>query len=326
MKKIHAKSSCCEAKIVRFGERRKRCTKCRRTWRKRKKKRGRKQKHISKNIVAKYFSGTLPSFYGKAKERGKKPDSDEYRLQKSRDLFVRTTSWPILPENGPLILVADAKRKKVRGKMTTVYIILVREVSDTIAFVHRPHIETGNENVAGWDRAFDTVPESVKNRVVALVCDGHRGLVYSAKWRDWKLQRCHFHLLKSLTVRRSARSTRGHATTGAKMLSLARIILTTTDENLLARSVSEIETIGWEAKSGSLRAVISGFLNHLDEYRTYLLFPELRLPRTSNSGESFIGGLQKVFSQAHGFSTKKSFVLWTECYAKWRKNIACNPS
>lgn len=326
MKKIHAKSSCCEAKIVRFGERRKQCTKCRRTWRTRKKKRGRKQKRVSKYIVAKYFSNTLPSFYGKAKERGKKSDSDEYRLQKSRDLFIRTTAWPILPEDGPLILVADAKRKKVRGKMTTVYIILVRAISDTTAFVHRPHIETENETVAGWDRAFDTLPSSVKNRVVALVCDGHRGLVYSAKWRRWKIQRCNFHLIKSLTVRRSTRSTRGHAVVGTKILSLAQIILTTTDEELLTRSVSEIEAIGWEARSGSLRVIITGFLNHLDEYRTYLLFPELHLPRTSNSGESFISGLQKVFSRAHGFSTKKSFVLWTECYAKWRKKIACNPS
>ncbi len=326
MKKIHAKSSCCSAKIVRFGDRRKRCKKCLRTWRTRKKKRGRKQKRVSKNFVEKYFSNLLPSFYGKAKECGKEPDSDEYRLQKSRDLFLRTTDWPTLPEDGPLILVADAKRKKVRGKMTTVYIILVRTVSSRTAFVHCPHIETGNETVAGWDRAFDTLPASVKNRVLALVCDGHRGLVYSAKWRKWKIQRCNFHLLKSLTVRRSARSTRGHSMVGKKILSLAQIILATKNEKLLARSISEIEAIGWEATSGSLRAIISGFLNHLDEYRAYLLFPELRLPRTSNSGESFISGLQKVFSQAHGFSTKKSFVLWTECYVKWRKKIACNPS
>jgi len=326
MKKIHAKSSCCGTKIVRFGERRKRCTKCLRTWRPRKKKRGRKQKRVSKNIVEKYFSNLLPSFYAKAKEHEKEPDSDEYRLQKSRDLFLRTTDWPTLPEDGPLILVADAKRKKVRGKMTTVYLILVRPISESTAFIHRPHIEEGNETVNGWDRAFDTLPSSVKNRVLALVCDGHRGLVYSAKWRKWKIQRCNFHLIKSLTVRRSVRSTRGHAVVGTKILSLAEIILTTKDAELLRRSISEIEAIGWEARSGSLRAVVTGFLNHLEEYRTYILFPELHLPRTSNSGESFICGLQKVFSRAHGFSTKKSFVLWTECYAKWRKKIACNPS
>ena len=268
----------------------------------------------------------MPSLYGYAKEHHTFPDVEEYRLQKSRDLFLRTTAWPTLPEIGPLILVADAKRKKICGAMTTVYIILVRAIDKSIAPAHSPHIEKGNESVAGWDRAFDTLPESVRDRVLALVCDGHRGLVYSAKWRGWKIQRCHFHLIKSLTVRRSTRSTRGHAAVGTKILSLTRIILTTKDEGLLARSISEIEAIGWEVKSGSLRAVITGFLNHLDEYRTYLLFPELRLPRTSNSGEAFIGGLQKVFSQAHGFSTKKSFCLWTECYVKWRRKIACNPS
>lgn len=290
------------------------------------KKRGRKQKRVPKELVAKYFSRSLPSFYAKAKEKNGIPDTDEYRLKKSRDLFMRNTKWPPLPKIGKLILVADAKKKKIRGRMTTIYFILVRSVSETVAFAHRPHIEDDEESVAGWDRAFDTLPEDTQKRVLALVCDGHRGLVYSAKWRGWKLQRCHFHLLKNLTVRRSTKSTRGNAQIGTKILALTQIVLTTKNKEKLSHATNQLEAIGWEAKSGSLGIVIAGFLNHLDEYRTYLLFPELRLPRTSNSAESFIGGLQKVFSQAHGFSTKKSFSAWTEAYVKWRKKITCNPS
>ena len=210
--------------------------------------------------------------------------------------------------------------------MTTVYIILVREVSRTVAFVHRPHVEEGTETVAGWERAFDTLPESVKIRVKALVCDGHRGLVYSARHRGWKVQRCHFHFLKSLTVRRSTRSTRGHKEIGKRLLLLAQTILETDDVDLLRRSINEIEVIGWEAKSGSLSSVISGFLKHLDEYRTYLDEPNFFLPRTSNSAEAYIGGLQKLLNQARGFRTQKSFLKWVETYVKWRPTIACNPS
>jgi hypothetical protein len=324
MKKLHAKSPCCGAKIVRFGERRRRCENCHRTWRKRKKKRGRKQKRVSTKFVTKYFSRTLPSLYGSAKEKGTSPDALEYHLKKSRDLFLRTTPWPILPKNVPLILVADAKRKKICDKMTTVYVILVRAISGSVAFAHRPYVEEGNETVAGWDRAFDTLPEDVKNRVKALVCDGHRGLVYSAKWRGWKVQRCHFHLLKSLTVRRSAKSTRGYKTTGNRLLGLAHMILETNDPEEFRRSVSEIEAIGWEAKSGSLRTIITGFLTHTEEYRTYLFSPELRLPKTSNSAEAYIGGLQKLLNQAHGFRSQKSFMKWVEAYVKWRQKIACN--
>ena len=326
MKKLHAKSPCCRAKIIRFGERRKQCIVCKKTWRARKKKRGPKRSRISSSIVTDYFSHILPSFYGYAKKHKCSPDIFEYRLQKSRDLFIKTTTWPSLPQRGNLILIADVKKKKLCGKLIAVYIILVRAVDETIAYAHKPHIEEGDESVEGWDRAFDTLPENVKDRVSGLVCDGHRGLILSAKWRGWKLQRCHFHLLKSFIVRRSTKSTRGNAEIGKQIIELAKTILSTTDKNIFYRSVSELEAIGWEVKRGSLGAVISGFLNHIEEYRTYLLFPELRLPRTSNSAESFIGGFQSLLSQAHGFRTKKSFVLWVEAYVKWRKNISCKPS
>jgi hypothetical protein len=326
MKKIHAKSSCCGVKIIHFGARRNQCTKCHRTWRNRKKKRGRKQKRTSKNIVKKYFSRTLPSSYGRAKEQKVSSDKYEYRLLQSRNLFSRNTEWPILPKTGSVILVADAKKKKICGKMTTIYFILVRSVSGTTAFVHKPHIEIGDESVAGWDRAFDTLPESVSKRVLGLVCDGHLGLIYSARWRYWKIQRCHFHLLKSLVVRRSIKSTRGNAVVGAKILLLVGTILTTKNNETLKRAINEIEAIGWESKKGMLRAIIEGFLNHLDEYRTYLNYPELHLPKTSNSAEAYIGGLQKLLNQAHGFRTQKSLLKWLEAYIKWRKNISCNPS
>jgi hypothetical protein len=303
MKKIHAKSSCCFAKIVRFGERRKQCSKCHRTWRTRKKKRGRKQKRVSKKIVKSYFSRTLPSSYGLAKERNTSPDTFEYRLLKSRNLFSRNEAWPSLPNTSPFILIADAKKMKIVGEMTTMYFILVRSTSEKTAFVHKPHIEIGDESVTGWDRAFDTLPDSVSRGVLGLVCDGHLGLIYSAKWRKWKIQRCHFHLIKSLVVRRSVKSTRGNAKLGAIILSLVKNILTTKDADVLKHSIDEIEAIGWESKKGMLRPIIEGFLNHLDEYRTYIDYPELCLPKTSNSAEAYIGGLQKLLNQAHGFRT-----------------------
>lgn len=325
MKKIHAKSPCCGVKINHFGLRRRQCSKCRKTWRMRRKKRGRKRNRAGKDFVIKYINRLLPSFYAIQKYREKSADALEYRLKQSRDFFIRHTNWPEIPR-GPLVAIADATMKTIAGRMYCVYIILLRKVNGLEAHPLPPRLEAGAESYEGWKRSFDDIPEPVHQRIEALVCDGHRGLVFNAKKRKWKVQRCNFHLLKCLSVRRSIKSTRGNREIGKRLLLLANAILTTKDKQKLTPAVNEIEEIGWMSKRGSLGLAISGFLKYLDEYRTYLNYPELNLPRTNNAAESFISGLERLCSHARGFRTKSSFEKWLETYVKHRKSIACNPS
>ena len=325
MKKTHAKSACCSARVNRFGGRRRQCRQCLRTWRIRTKHRGRKRHRASSDFVLKYLDCLLPSFYALEKRQKGSADVLEYRLKQSRDWFVRQTPWPKIP-SGRLVAVADAKMKIINGVMHTVYLILLRSVDGNQAVPFPPIIEVGTESFGGWTRAFDSLPVPVAARIRALVGDGHRGLVFNARWRNWPVQRCHFHLLKSLMVRRSRKSTRGNKEVGRQLITLANILLTTTDQRVFTATMNELEAIGWAAKRGSLRAIITGFLNHLDEYRTYLIRPDLRLPRTSNTAEAFISGLQKLCAGARGFRTRASFEGWVEAYVKHRKSIACNPS
>ena len=306
MKKIHAKSPCCGEKVNHFGSRRRQCSKCHRTWRIRKKKRGRKKKRTGKDFVSRYFNRLLPSFYAVEKHQEKSADILEYRLRQSRDFFIRHTEWSKI-SNGPLIAVADATMKTIAGKMYCVYIVLLRSVSGTEAHPLPPRIEEGVESYDGWTRTFDAVPNHLQKQIKALVCDSHRGLVYNGKRRGWKVQRCNFHLLKSLSVRRSVKSTRGNKEIGRKLIGLANVILTTKNQEELTRAVNELEEIGWMSKRGSLGQIISSFLRYLDEYRTYLAYPKLKLPRTNNTAESFISGLEKLCAHARGFRTLSSF-------------------
>ncbi len=291
----------------------------------RKKKRGRKKYRSGKEFVIKYLNRLLPSFYAVEKHKERSADILEYRLRQSRDFFIRHTQWPVAPK-GPLIAIADATMKTIGGKIHVVYIILLRAVNGTEASPLPPLLEEGVESFAGWRRALETIPEHLEKRITALVCDSHRGLVFNAKARGWKVQRCNFHLLKSLSVRRSIKSTRGNKEIGKRIGMLANIILTTNDNATMIQAMNELEEIGWISKRGSLGTIISGFLKYLDEYRTYITHPELKLPRTSNTAESFISGLEKLCTHARGFRTRASFEQWLEAYMKHRKSIACNPS
>ncbi|MFC1615157.1 hypothetical protein ACFL22_01230, partial [Patescibacteria group bacterium] len=51
MKKIQTNSLCCGVKIHNYGERRRQCSKCKKTWRIYKKKTGRKKIRVTTNIV-----------------------------------------------------------------------------------------------------------------------------------------------------------------------------------------------------------------------------------------------------------------------------------
>lgn len=70
--------------------------------------------------------------------------------------------------------------------------------------------------------------------------------------------------------------------------------------------ITEIESIGWETDSTQLRKIISGFVAHADQYRMYLSHPELRLPRTNNTGETLMGGIPESYPSYAGI-LKRAF-------------------
>jgi len=140
------------------------------------------------------------------------------------------------------------------------------------------------------------------------------------------LQRCHFHFIARIQSRRSKWKTGRHQSEGQKIYELASRILTEPDESVLTPLIDELEEYSWTTKSRDLRRCLSGFVNHCQDFRSYLKHPELFLPTTSNSAEAVIGLIENVCRRARGFTSVKTTDEWIVSVLKTRKTIKCAPA
>ena len=321
----HEKSPCCRGAIRRFGGRRRQCIVCLKTWSVWRRKQGKKRLRVSVDLAHRFvFARLLPT----RAERSGHPQSRnerQYRLAASRHQCAASCPWPSPPETGTLIAVADALVKRVGRRWRTVYLILVRPVEDDEAIILPPFHREGTETVIGWRQAFDALPEGVRSRIAALVCDGHRGLVHEALWRGWVLQRCHFHLIARIQGRLSKWRTGRNSAEGHRIFSLVKHVLTAAESVQLHPAITRLEECAWDARSPELKGILSGFVNHYMDYRAYLKFPGLRLPTTNNTTEALISCIEELCRRARGFTSFNTFCEWTTALVKTRCAIKCRP-
>lgn len=309
MNTLHEKSSCCGGTVRRYGGRRRQCGVCRKTWRSWQRGRGRKKKRLSILPALRYLKGgTAPTRI----------------LQPSATRFVSVTPWPIVPKEESLIAVADAFRQWIEGHLLSVYLITLRPVQNSWAIIIPPHFAEGKESWAEWQVAFARISPEILGSIRALVCDGHPGLIAAAKRLKWLIQRCNFHIIAKLQGRRSRWRWSRHRAAGERLFSLVRTVLTSTSSVEIQTALKGLRTTGAATKSTQLRVYLSGFLTHYREYRTYLAYPELALPRTTNTVESLIAGIRSLARKARGFRTQRSFKLWIAAFLKYKKRMRCN--
>lgn len=325
MEYLHAKSPCCRGRIIKFGKRRRQCILCRSTWRIRQKKRGRKRKRAIKTLFRKYLNHEIPTIYVLARIRkGKSEDQRQRDLRRSLKKFIDSTPWPPFPYGEPVISVADAMMITINKKIYTFYFILVKRVLDTKATIAAPYIAEGKESYEGWQKAFAALPKAVLASICALVCDGHLGLIYMARRKSWIIQRCNFHAIAKIQSRRSRWARSRHRKMGEFLYQLMNDALTKPSEEVALDSVRKLWEISRRTNSKNLKTYLSGFTRYYWEYRTYLQYPQLHLPRTSNSVESIIGSIRKLCNRAHGFRTINSLTLWVHALLKNKKIATCN--
>lgn len=321
MNKKHEKSACCRAVIIKFGNRRRQCKKCDRTWSLWKKKRGRKRIRII-NIEAERFiwHKSLP-----IRKHLRSRSKEGYRLTKSRKWSAKVLPWPVIPNHTRFIAVADALVKFLSGKWYAWYFIFLRPIKNNEALILPFFYQQGTETAGGWNRAFDTIPDSVRSRIVALTCDGHTGLVSEARWRNWKLQRCHFHLIARLQSRRSRWRKGRHKEEAGRIYERVKVVLESQNIAEVAKAVNELEEIGWTSTSPEVRTILNGLTTNYADYRTYLKYPNLYLPTTNNTAETFVGLVEELSRRGRGFKTIKAFNEWITVLIKTRKKIFCRP-
>jgi hypothetical protein len=321
MKTIHAKSPCCRGRINRFGSRRRQCRACGRTWRIRVKKRGRKLKRSSIRLPQKALAeyARMASW---AHRQRISVAAASFRLQGAMRHIVYATRPRSLPR-GPYALLGDGLYFKFRRMDWVMYVMAVKPVKSHRAFFLDPVLLEGKECYERWRIALATVPSEVKKNIKAFISDGFRGSKLIAKEHDWIHQRCHFHLLMALIRRRGRRSyrTRG-AGVREKLLGVVRILLTTQDSATLKRQMLKARRlISHPLCPPWIRIQTVEFLRTLDDFRAYLIHPELNLPTTNNSIESSGRVIRKATSTAR---TPQSVLLRAKAFLRLKKSIICN--
>lgn len=238
--------------------------------------------------------------------------------------FNEKGPWEVIP-GGPLIAIADAMIEYIDKRPYTIYFILVRSIHGSQAFILPPLMLPGGELVSGWGQSFRGIPAEVFARIVALVCDGHQGLVCGSKRLGWLLQRCHFHLLARIAHNVSFGPSGKNRSLGIRIQKLVHVVLYNKEISLVHEALDEIKVIKKTITSRNFKTVLSGFLKHYDDYRTYLELPQFQLPSTSNTAEHLVGLVRDLQYRAHGFRTPDSLFAWVSGFCKYHKSVTCRP-
>ena len=193
---IHGKSPCCQAKIYKFGGKRKQCSLCKKTWSVRKKKRGRKAKRSNTSLVNEILGKGKKIAHIASRKGSASQSALSQRLKKAMSAKSRINKYPI----GWLVLIADALWFEFEDKRWTLYMLAVRSTTGGLAHFLDPILLIGRENGKSWAEALNSTPPEINNRIVALVSDGFFGLCQLAKQKNFVKQRCPFLFFLSCAV------------------------------------------------------------------------------------------------------------------------------
>lgn len=322
MKQIHEKKSlCCRANIRKFGNKRRQCAGCKKTWTLWKKKRGRDPLRPSHQLLHKVVIEKQSLLSPRLNPTKLTEAALSARLRRTMERFLERVG-PNRAPRGKLILVIDALWFWFEGKRWTLYLMAVRGTEGAKAVLLEPALRPGKENYTDWALTVATILTRTRNRIVALVCDGFRGTQRIARDNGWIIQRCHFHLLSQLQVNRGNWKQLSDSPQREAIYQAIRKVLVANPEKL-KRCVMELSAL-LVKNDGPRRLGMIGreFLRRLDHFRSYRNYPELKLPNTTNAIESFN---KIVRSRCRHLRTPESLLLRTKVLIRMRKTITCKP-
>lgn len=313
---LHGKSLCCQAKIYKFGGKRKQCSFCKKTWSIRQKKRGRKAKRVNPGLLDKIL-GKGQRVSHLADRKGSVGQSALSRqLRRTMLAKPRSNEYPI----GWLTLIADALWFELDGQRWTLYLLAVRSTTGGLAHFLDPILLPGRETGTGWSESLASMSPEIESRILALVSDGFRGLCYLAKQKSWVIQRCHFHLLAQFKVQLGFwKKLPDHPIRKEIYAMVCQLLKTKEHEIEYSEKLYELLTA--KHCPHRYREVGMEFLRRLPEFRSYLKYPELRLPHTTGCLESF----NKIIRDRCKYArTPESLRLRAVSLTRIRTTIKCN--
>ena len=320
----HAKSPCCRAKIYRFGSRRRQCSRCKRTWSIRKKKRGPKAWRLPSGVMkAVVLEGrTLKTL---ARDYGLTAQGLSRHFRRVLKRFV-SRPRPLRLPTGPLVLVLDGLYFRFRGKDWVLYVMAVKPCHQNRAVFLDPVLLPGRENMQGWSHAFTTIPARIHRRIRASVSDEISGIIRLGKSQGWIVQLCHFHLISRLQNCRGRRNRNlaGRALREA-LYQQVRKALELPDGPRLQTVLKKLRHLVARATGlRVMRMIVREFLRRIDHFRAYRKYPDLDLPNTTGSVEAMNRRVRDLMRQTRSVRSPQALKLWATAFIRMRPSVTCN--
>jgi hypothetical protein len=248
-----------------------------------------------------------------------------YRFRQALHRFVARPSPQVIPR-GPLVLLADGLWFEFDGRPWVLYLTELKPCRGNDAIFLDPLLLPGREGASRWQQALTAIPPAATRRIQAMVVDNLPGMQRLAHQRRWALQLCHFHLLLKLQAqRRGVRYTLRGGSVREEIHQLIRSALKLPDGNRLSRVLEQLRRLSL-GDCGTLRiqTTVREFLKGLPFYRSYLTYPHLELPRTTNSVESMCRLLREMLRSSRAGSNPASVLLWATALIRLRPRVTCN--
>jgi len=319
MKLLHEKSICCNAKIIRFGGKRRQCVVCKKTWRVHPAKKGRRAPRKQCGYLKKVFNHGVRV---KHLALHSKLSTGAIYKRFAKNLDVAINQKRVVRVRGlKLILMVDAQWQYFKKELWTLYFLAVKSTNSKSVIIFDPVLKQGKENATTWNEIINQLPPGVKKRIVALVSDGIRGIETISVNNGWIIQRCHFHLLSVLQKMRGKRSSTPGRIVRQEIFSLVKLSLSETSTrklNIIFRRLAVLSRN--EGCPKRMRMVVRDFLRRSSEFRSYLDYPELNLPTTINVMESINSFVRE---RAKTINTPKSWQKWAIACVRFKSKFTC---
>lgn len=317
---LHEKSPCCQGKIYRFGQRRRQCSVCGKTWTVWKRKPGRKCSRPDSNLLKKIFVEKQHlSRLLLVKKKRISVSGASRRLSKAM-LAVADEKSQGHFTGRQYILIIDALWYRFQRQRWTLYLMAVRTVRGKRARFLAPILLSGKENLSDWQAVVSQLPSGLKNRIVAVVSDGWRGVERVAKENRWTLQRCHFHFIAQLQINRGRWKQLPDQKYREQIYQTARKLLTAKTEIGFYKA-QLIKLANHPQCPNRLRLIVRDYLRRLKYFRSYLKHSELNLPTTTNCVESMNNLIRE---QCRYLNSPQSLKRWSKTFLKFHSTIMCN--
>lgn len=324
MNSSHAKSPCCGAKIYCFGSRRRQCSNCKRTWRIRKKKRGRKLWRVPAALPkAVILEGrTLKTL---APRHGLTAQAFSHHFRRVLKQLAARPREVSLPD-GPLVLLLDGVYFRFRKKDWVLYLMAIKPCEQNRAVFLDPLLQPGRENMRGWSQAITTIPGHIHNRIRASVSDEISGIIKLSTGQGWIVQFCHFHLISRLQNCRGRRNRRlADRPLREDLYQRTRQALELPDGPALQTVLSQLRDLAQQATGlRVMRMIVREFLRRVDHFRAYRKYPELNLPTTTGAVETMGRRVRDLMRQTRSIRSPEALKLWATAFIRMRPGVTCN--